>query len=166
MNMFPSSITSDLTLYIPWTDPNHPTVRVVERAILKGIFWNEDSDSIFRDTGVQVVGQVRVFIPYDNNITGREWIEPIEWNKIMLSAELADYYTADLRQAQNTRLVRGVCDFEFQIAGNKYITAAQLSQLQAQFDHPQSGIIGAKRPTDVIVQNFGTTGQHIQIRCR
>jgi hypothetical protein len=158
MTMYPPSITTTMTAYIFYRDILTANV-ICERAMLNGVFWNENTISVFNQTGQQVAGGVYISVPADKNTTGREYIEPDDWAQLA-AGEIHDYWTVDMRNVQNMRLVKGECPFEF-----TWGTPQQLSQQMAQFDNPLTGFPNAKRPRDVNPQLYGTPMlHHVQIR--
>ena len=124
--MFPKEIITTCTIYIFHRDFVTANV-TMHRAELHGIFWNENSISVFVQTGQQVPTGVDIFVPGDPDITGRKYIPPIEWYE-QPETDLDEFWTVDLQQANFTRIVRGTPPFVFPI-GTQQILTQQLANV-------------------------------------
>jgi hypothetical protein len=142
--MFPPEITETVTLYSFWRDDGGN--QTMKRTVLKNVFFNPNSISVFVQTGQQVPTSVDIFIPYDESVTGKRYLSPAEWYGLDYG-ELENYYTLDLRHVNFTRIVRGESEFEFGLG-----TALQLSQRMADFSGPNGAEYDAYQPRDVNVQ--------------
>lgn len=151
--MFPKDITSAVTIYVAYTDVltgNQTAIKVV----LNGCFWNDDSISVFQKTGQQTTNNVTVFIPLDENITGRKYVSPEEWNKLS-KTELDKHWTVNPRQLP--LMIKGENDFEF-----KWGTPQEFSQQESRFQQSNPNI---RRARDINEQAFGSQDmRHIVLR--
>ena len=133
--MFPSSITTDITLYTRWVDPVtglHHNIR----SVLKGCSWQDNSIQIFKETGTQVTNNVSLFIPFLKEVTGREYIQFSKWLNIADKNELSKYWSLNLRPVLNNQnpalnipnrpiVYKGVSEFEFQPMTTTALTTAE-----------------------------------------
>jgi len=153
--MFPTNIVTRCTFYIFHKDLQTDNV-TCEKAILEGVYWNEDSATIFSKTGRQAKDEALIYVPADEKTTGRKWIYRDNWAKLPAD-KIKNHWTVDIRQAEFTRLVRGACPFDFTSG-----TQQHLSQQMTAFDRE---FPDAKRPRDVNPQLLGTPiFHHVQIQ--
>jgi len=122
-----------------------------------GCFWNDNSVAIFGKTGQQTPTSAEIYIPYDKEVTGREYITPDEWNKLDIE-DLDKYWTINTKQLP--LMVKGENKHEFEWASPT--ASNRIAVQETAFLNTNANVIRAK---DVNVQDFGSLNlQHVLIR--
>ncbi len=60
--MYPANIVTPVTLYMHRKDPATGSV-TCERAVLQGVFWNDDANAVYKKTGQATVTYVNMTHP-------------------------------------------------------------------------------------------------------
>jgi hypothetical protein len=167
--IYPPEITETITLYYWVQDPDtrhlpaNQHLFKCERAILENVYWNDSSMLVMQQTGAQVAISAQIYIPSFKEATGRDYLRPTELYA-QPRDEIPKFWTVDPQRVNNTRLVRGVHEFEF-----AWLPAAQFSQ---EFSRAFVGqgvnvpplVPGAIQPRTVSPQLIGTPElRHVQI---
>jgi len=109
---FPPEVTGPVTIWPMYTDLLTGN-QINIRCVLQNSFWNDDSISVFQNTGQQTRYSVTLYIPYNAEVTGRTYVTPDEWNNLAV-LELDSHWTINPRQLP--LMVKGVNEHEFQWA--------------------------------------------------
>lgn len=169
---YAGSAVTDITLYVYARNPqDHERVTSV-RVPLKNVFFNPDSNQLFRQTGVLQVGAALLQIPAQRSITGRQYTNPHDpyvirdlqgniveehppWYSLTTGQTEKEYWTIDTGRFDRTRVVRGHSDVTFEWGTEQ--------MLALQFKPFNEHTIGQPRmvlPRDVNTQLFGSPELH------
>lgn len=121
--MFPKEITDLtpnkglITIWCQYTDVG-TNQRINIRCVLKGVYSEGNSNIVFENTGQIQAGSVTYFIPNNENVTGRKFLTPEEWNNIILPSgftpdEFPKVWTLNPRQSPLQMIVGGDYPQEF-----------------------------------------------------
>ena len=155
--MFPKKIITTITIYIPAWDTGNGNA-TIHRAVLKNVFVNENSISVFQQTGTQVPNHSDIFVPANPDVTGRTYVPPIKWYDKTLD-ELDDFWTIDLERQNHTRIVIGepVPTFEFgTFASSRFQMPIGLANQFRDASNPTHStfIFGLRQPRDFNDQRY------------
>lgn len=160
---FPQEVTGPVTIYPQYTDLLTGN-QIAVRCVLQNCFWNDDSIAVWQRTGQQTSNSVSLYIPYAEEVTGRKYVSPNEWNNLPID-RLDSHWAAD--PLQLPIMLKGVSEHEFFWAHptNTAITPAN-DRLTMQINRFRTANNNVRTARDINVQAFGTRDMwHIEIRC-
>jgi hypothetical protein len=126
-----------------------------ERCVLSNVYWREETNDIYNQTGIQPATSAKIQIELDPAVSGLEYVTPAQWYSLI---DAAGFWSIDKgRLAPYTWIVKGECPFVF--------TPSTMAELSRQMPEFQKQYPDAKRIKFLDVQDYGTKAfWHVQIR--